>query len=1383
MNLPLIDITINNTIHVFEENGRLLYKYLPFQNLKVKDISSGQIDLKELTLDSYTANIDINSPIALDAEVSYDQSVNLIVNDGNNPLKLVNSRFYLTDSTHYKIADRKGNLDTNIYTEDDFKVEAGLIKATRTIMGLDFLGISDGGNMPVGSYYFYFKLADSDGNETDFISESGKVVCHIGAVNQPSSIRGGLLDENSNKVIKFKLKNIDLAYDYINIYYTRSSGDDKQSIVKAYKIVDKYKIKGAETELFITGYEQHEEIAETEINVKYATFDSVQAIENCQNITFVGNISRNYEIFKTLEKYSLYVVPQLASADERETIGNLNAKYVDNYPTEGNEYYNAKNIYYKLGYWDEDIYRFGIVYILNDYTLSPEFNIRGIKELTEDSIFTDIKLQDPINYSDDYILENTSITNPENVKGIFKISDKSKVFNGQDTIKPIGIKFKFTRNVIDGDSLLGIQGLKELTKGFFIVRQKRIPTLLTQAVGIATSTNCYIPIIKANLSATINNNYIAESFLKDQEGKPLLGRDFFTISDDKAKNNALLCPEASLRPYIFNNFFNSSEFILKRAKYSTAGIFTNTNETDNVLFSLGGLYPNNNIGSDIVTNLTLVEPGIELLSNDNSLFSSRAGNVLEPWQHLDPVLGDINNVFTNSTTPEQWSNTVTKVRGEFNSFLGSSKDSIEFGQVYNIFQKGYNFSNNWKDYFRIRYNDASPFMAICDRTSWTDMDTNVTDVFYRGDCYIATYTHRMNWNFIDDEVPTNYRIVDPWTWYKNYRVVNTEIKLGGVNNDIVVDNTSGAFTTGQGVSLGSYKKVVPVFTWKQASDNETDITLAKMIMPDGKQFDVYSESNGVFGTDKINKGDVNSISIGHWVTFKICSNHNLEMRDIDFSRPEEEALLKNKRKFHPLETANIKIKLPESSILNSGLSETLSNRYYFEIPDVPFIKDSFTTRIYYSNVLQETSFKNGNRVFKAKNYQDYTLEHGKLVRLIDWFGRLVAVMEHGVLMIPVNERALVKNEMGEDVYINTDTVLPKNPKELSNNYGSLWYDSIVVSPRFIYGIDTVAKKIWRTNGESFEVISDLKIQSFLNNNIKLFSVDTDRTPGIHSIKSHFNAFKSDVIFVFKYDDYKFSLCWNELLNKWVTQYNWFPEFSENINNIFYTFANNVEHPTKGHILFKHGFAGNMEENGIIKPTMWYDAQKEFEFEFVVIGEQGVQKIFDNLKIISNLTSPSEFYYEIIGSSYDWDSYKDSIYGYTTPTQFTNYLNTNTNIKKIPYILTTPNFYNVTKPNLHQVTLVNNVKTNEKSIISYQKGYDISKHGRLKGNMEYVEDFWDIQIQPIKFKYAYLKNGVLNYSSNTEMNIRDKYIKIRIKYDGTKYSIINAIKTLFTISYA
>nr|DAH12184.1 MAG TPA: hypothetical protein [Caudoviricetes sp.]DAV60174.1 MAG TPA: hypothetical protein [Caudoviricetes sp.] len=51
-------------------------------------------------------------------------------------------------------------------------------------------------------------------------------------------------------------------------------------------------------------------------------------------------------------------------------------------------YYDPKFIYDKTGYWNKEIYRFGIVYILPNGELTPVFNIRGgdlIGEYNENS--------------------------------------------------------------------------------------------------------------------------------------------------------------------------------------------------------------------------------------------------------------------------------------------------------------------------------------------------------------------------------------------------------------------------------------------------------------------------------------------------------------------------------------------------------------------------------------------------------------------------------------------------------------------------------------------------------------------------------------------------------------------------------------------------------------------------------------------------------------------------------------------------------------------------------------------------------------------------------------------------------------------------------------
>lgn len=135
------------------------------------------------------------------------------------------------------------------------------------------------------------------------------------------------------------------------------------------------------------------------------------------------------------------------------------------------------------------------------------------------------------------------------------------------------------------------------------------------------------------------------------------------------------------------------------------------------------------------------------------------------------------------------------------------------------------------------------------------------------------------------------------------------------------------------------------------------------------------------------------------------------------------------------------------------------------------------------------------------------------------------------------------------------------------------------------------------------------------------------------------------------------------------------------------------------------------------------------------------------------------------------------------------------LKKLPFIEVVPDLnthilpqdsivlVNPTIASLRRINIIKNNKTNEKLIQIYQRGCDITEHGRIKGNMRYVEDSWDVQIQPLSFKYAYLKNSELKYTPFDEMKVRDKYIKIRVRYDGKKYAIINGLKTYFTISYA
>ena len=89
--------------------------------------------------------------------------------------------------------------------------------------------------MKIGNYHFYFKYSDADGNESDWVAESGLVSVFIGG--SPQSVNTGLRDENSIKSVRFKVSNIDIGYAFVKVYYTRYSADvDSNLIVSAVRI-------------------------------------------------------------------------------------------------------------------------------------------------------------------------------------------------------------------------------------------------------------------------------------------------------------------------------------------------------------------------------------------------------------------------------------------------------------------------------------------------------------------------------------------------------------------------------------------------------------------------------------------------------------------------------------------------------------------------------------------------------------------------------------------------------------------------------------------------------------------------------------------------------------------------------------------------------------------------------------------------------------------------------------------------------------------------------------------------------------------------------------------------------------------------------------------
>lgn len=74
------------------------------------------IEPGELTdFETNELSFDLNHPVDILPQYSYDNSVNLIINDGKNIPRLINSRFSAIGRNQYQIVDRKGSNDSNIY--------------------------------------------------------------------------------------------------------------------------------------------------------------------------------------------------------------------------------------------------------------------------------------------------------------------------------------------------------------------------------------------------------------------------------------------------------------------------------------------------------------------------------------------------------------------------------------------------------------------------------------------------------------------------------------------------------------------------------------------------------------------------------------------------------------------------------------------------------------------------------------------------------------------------------------------------------------------------------------------------------------------------------------------------------------------------------------------------------------------------------------------------------------------------------------------------------------------------------------------------------------------------------------------------------------------
>ena len=99
------------------KKGKLAWEYNPLYNLvKSNECVIGEETFSSLsTFDTKDITFDINHPVDIECQPSYDGSVNLILNDDMNVPRIVNSGFTLLEDNSFERVSRNQVSPTNIY--------------------------------------------------------------------------------------------------------------------------------------------------------------------------------------------------------------------------------------------------------------------------------------------------------------------------------------------------------------------------------------------------------------------------------------------------------------------------------------------------------------------------------------------------------------------------------------------------------------------------------------------------------------------------------------------------------------------------------------------------------------------------------------------------------------------------------------------------------------------------------------------------------------------------------------------------------------------------------------------------------------------------------------------------------------------------------------------------------------------------------------------------------------------------------------------------------------------------------------------------------------------------------------------------------------------
>lgn len=1111
------------------KKGKLINVYQPLQNLEYAAFITNEIKLSG------------NSYMDMDIQPVYDGSVNVLFTDGEKVPRIVNAGFSALSDGKYELVDHNGGKETNKYTIASVEIATRLVQTENSIVGVAIKSINNsGGHLEVGSYKLLFKLSTVDGNETDFIAETGVIPIFFG--DTLGSIQGGPVGTFTHKSIDLTLSKVDSYFNHVTVYVHHATGVN-ELIRSFYKVNYKYLIKDlissdsvVDVNITLTGLEPIIKMDSDFLSEQKVPIASIKALAQAQNRLFVANFAHEDIDYNKLFKVgnSILVTPSFGNdsaqltdimeywptesesrelstfssnflSEKIDTIALQDINTLDVNGLSGmmktsrsQGYHNPMFVERYAAYWPKETYVFNVVFITTD-----NFNTRPIPVVGGDFmkfVFTPGKKD-----NDESILtEFTNLKNTFSGTGWTGTLNNIGACRFPTQSRPNQVFFpKFTFSLDDFNELY--PGFSDKFKGFFFTRSERKPDIIMQGfIGPVHATltdntvvrdenpTKYVPKKEAlmpSFSACVPSLYsglglmafeYSTSLSQPEPDEINWGIEHEEYAGAFVTDMAYSFIGSELASYKDNYSFNvnASNNIVHKAWFKSGDLFADFTQaaTD---------FNGKSYGMQSVSGID----GYSFLQYYSNRMSTKFINKIVSrdqelrWEH---VLQALKSSKTSPTTDHKTYKIAPDYRGYgLNSRSpGGFSSLIPFRSLGNIFEDG--------DGKSIITYLTGAFTAYIGISCKEEMLNGFYDIYSGSDGPITNEALKVIYSVNSND---QHIAITPRYLFEDY-LDKDFVKIYGTRGDCFITTT-----------VHNVARSLPAISGNPSSGSS--------------KFTAFQE-----GSNEPNSYRGSAASMSIMATH--ASNYLNYARHTEVVDEKESTLYGGPRTFLPLSGTIDRIigvthgaKQQETTAFNKGYADNFLGRKYYGISGTsPYHSKKGVNTIAFSGAMSRNSFFNAFREFDLGASKTYGSEMGSIHRLIEFRNNLISVHSNGVYSIGINDQQLISQERDKPIYTGASEVLPEKPMQLSASIGTKYPRSVEKSGRFVYGVDASKGKIWRTDGSNFEIISDNVVETMLKGFLYEMK-GLDEIPGERYIATFYEPVKRELIFSLYNKDTKY----------------------------------------------------------------------------------------------------------------------------------------------------------------------------------------------------------------------------------------------------------------------